>query len=37
MGYLIFVSLLWGFSFGLIKNQLTGLDPNFVSFVRLLL
>lgn len=35
MGYLIFVSLLWGFSFGLIKNQLTGLDPNFVSFVRL--
>ncbi len=35
MGYLIFVSLLWGFSFGLIKNQLTGLDANFVAFVRL--
>ena len=35
MGYLIFVSLLWGFSFGLIKNQLSGLDANFVSFVRL--
>jgi drug/metabolite transporter (DMT)-like permease len=35
MGYLIFVSLLWGFSFGLIKNQLTGIDPNLVSFVRL--
>ena len=35
MGYLLFVSLLWGFSFGLIKNQLSGLDANFVSFVRM--
>ncbi len=37
MGYLLFVSLLWGFSFGLIKNQLSGLDANFVSFVRMAL
>ncbi len=37
MFYLLFVSLLWAFSFGLIKGQLTTLDPFFVSFVRLLL
>ncbi|MBN1982969.1 MAG: EamA family transporter [Chitinivibrionales bacterium] len=29
------VSVIWAFSFGLIKNQLTGLDSNFVSFVRM--
>lgn len=32
---LIFVSLLWAFSFGLIKGQLTGLDPVAVSVLRL--
>jgi len=37
MIYLLFVSLLWAFSFGLIKGNLTGLDSNFVSFARLLL
>ena len=37
MFYLFFVSLLWAFSFGLIKGNLTGLDSNFVSFVRLFL
>jgi drug/metabolite transporter (DMT)-like permease len=29
------VSLLWAFSFGLIKGKLSGIDPNFVSFSRL--
>lgn len=29
------VSLVWAFSFGLIKGQLTGLDPALVAFVRL--
>jgi drug/metabolite transporter (DMT)-like permease len=29
------VSLLWAFSFGLIKGTLSGIDPNFVSFSRL--
>ena len=37
MGYLLFVSLLWAFSFGLIKTYLVGLDSNFVSFARLAL
>jgi carboxylate/amino acid/amine transporter len=37
MFYLLFVSLLWAFSFGLIKGVLTGVDPFFVSFVRLFL
>ena len=37
MIYLLFVSLLWAFSFGLIKGNLTGLDSNFVSFARLFL
>lgn len=37
MLYLIFVSILWGFSFGLIKGQLTGIDTNFVSFARIFL
>jgi len=32
---LIFVSLVWAFSFGLIKGQLSGLDPNFVAATRL--
>ena len=32
---LIVVSLIWAFSFGLIKDNLTGIDPNFVAFVRL--
>ncbi|HEY8932371.1 MAG TPA: EamA family transporter [Rariglobus sp.] len=32
---LLFVSLLWAFSFGLIKGRLTGLDPVAVSVVRL--
>ncbi len=32
---LIFVSFLWAFSFGLIKGQLTGLDPVAVSVLRL--
>jgi drug/metabolite transporter (DMT)-like permease len=35
--YLILVSIAWGFSFGLIKGQLTSVDSNFVSFVRILL
>ena len=35
MFYLIGVSLLWAFSFGLIKGQLTGLDATAVAVVRL--
>ncbi len=35
MVYLLLVSLIWAFSFGLIKGNLTGLDPDFVAFVRL--
>lgn len=37
MIYLIVASLIWAFSFGLIKTQLAGLDPIAVSSVRLLL
>lgn len=37
MLYLLIVSLIWAFSFGLIKGNLTGLDSNFVSFARLLI
>ncbi|MEI7987430.1 MAG: EamA family transporter [Chloroflexota bacterium] len=37
MLYLILVSILWGFSFGLIKGHLTGIDTNFVSFARIFL
>jgi drug/metabolite transporter (DMT)-like permease len=37
MGLLLLVSLAWGFSFGLIKGNLSGLDSNFVSFVRMVL
>jgi carboxylate/amino acid/amine transporter len=35
MVYLIIVSIVWGFSFGLIKGQLTGIDSHFVSFARI--
>jgi drug/metabolite transporter (DMT)-like permease len=37
MAYLILVSFVWAFSFPLIKGFLTGLDPTFVSFARMLL
>ena len=37
MTYLLAASLLWAFSFGLIKGQLSGLDPVAVSCGRLLL
>ena len=37
MSYLLAVSFIWAFSFGLIKGNLTGLDPNFVSFCRMAL
>jgi drug/metabolite transporter (DMT)-like permease len=37
MLYLLIVSLIWAFSFGLIKGNLTGLDSNFVAAVRLML
>jgi drug/metabolite transporter (DMT)-like permease len=37
MIYLLIVSLIWAFSFGLIKGNLTGLDSNFVAFIRLLI
>ena len=37
MIYLTLVSIVWGFSFGLIKGQLTGIDSNFVSFARILI
>ena len=32
---LLFVSLIWAFSFGLIKDNLASVDPNFVAFARL--
>ncbi len=37
MVLLLAASLLWSFSFGLIKGHLTGLDPWLVSFLRLAL
>lgn len=37
MPYLFVVSLIWAFSFGLIKGNLAGIDSNFVSFTRMLL
>ena len=37
MFYLAIVSLVWAFSFGLIKSNLAGLDPAFVAAARLLL
>jgi len=36
MLYLLIVSILWGFSFVLIKGTLVSLDSNLVSFVRML-
>lgn len=36
MYLLLLVSLIWAFSFGLIKGNLTGLDSNFVSFCRMI-
>jgi drug/metabolite transporter (DMT)-like permease len=35
--YLLLVSIIWAFSFGLIKGQLSGLDTNAVAAVRLLI
>jgi drug/metabolite transporter (DMT)-like permease len=37
MLYLVVVSIVWGFSFIIIKESLASLDSSFVSFVRLLL
>jgi drug/metabolite transporter (DMT)-like permease len=37
MIYLLLVSLIWAFSFGLIKGNLVGIDSNFVAFARLLI
>jgi len=37
MGILFIVSLIWAFSFGLIKDSLAGLDANFVAAARLLI
>jgi drug/metabolite transporter (DMT)-like permease len=37
MPYLLIVSILWGFSFVLIKGTLVSLDSNFVSFARMIL
>jgi drug/metabolite transporter (DMT)-like permease len=37
MIYLIVVSFVWAFSFGLIKTHLSGLDANFISCCRMLL
>lgn len=35
MFYLALVSLIWAFSFGLMKGELTGLDSTMVAFLRL--
>lgn len=35
MIYLLITSLLWAFSFGLVKNSLSGIDSNFVAAARL--
>jgi len=37
MIYLLIVSIIWAFSFGLIKGTLTGINPIIVAFLRLLL
>lgn len=37
MIYLILVSVMWSFSFGLIKANLAELDSNFVAFARMLI
>lgn len=36
MNYLIISSLVWAFSFGLIKANLSNLDPSFVTWMRML-
>lgn len=35
MAYLLLVSFIWAFSFGLIKNRLVGLDPTAIGVVRI--
>jgi drug/metabolite transporter (DMT)-like permease len=35
MGYLIICSFVWAFSYGLIKENLTGLNPDFVAWTRM--
>ncbi len=35
MLYLVFTSLVWAFSYGLIKTKLGGLDANFITFCRM--
>jgi carboxylate/amino acid/amine transporter len=37
MLYLLIVSIVWGFSFVIIKSTLVSLDSNFVSFIRMLI
>ena len=37
MGYLLIVSMVWAFSFGLIKSFLGDLDPNFVACARIVI
>ena len=37
MWRLITVSIIWAFSFGLIKGKLTGLDSGLVASIRLIL
>ncbi len=37
MIYLVLVSIVWAFSFGLIKGQLTGISPEVVASIRLIL
>lgn len=37
MVYLFIVSLIWAFSFGLIKGNLSGVDSTFVAFARMLI
>lgn len=37
MLYLLIASVIWAFSFGLIKQTLAGVDPYFVAFVRMVL
>lgn len=36
MIYLLFCSVVWAFSYGLIKENLAGVHPDFVAFVRML-
>ena len=37
MSYLIIVSILWSFSFGIIKYGLSGVDSSYISFIRSLI